>query len=149
MVPDTNSTVDIDSYGVGGVGGSEAFIFRFLAPPFQGEEETTVTLFYDVSNDSTFGALAPPWPQRFRPDFAFGVTGSNGALTKEFYWRYTGSAWNKKKGADIPELEVALSGEYLEGAYRDYLPDLSRGPYGDDRVWTDVDMESWGEIKAQ
>ncbi|MCY3737649.1 MAG: hypothetical protein OXG13_14675 [Gemmatimonadaceae bacterium] len=185
VVPDTNSTVDLDSYGIGGFGGSGAFIFRFLAPPFQGSDTTTVQLFYDVSNDSAFGALVPPWPDWFRADYAFGVSGSNGALTQEFYWSWTGSAWEKKEGADIPELEVALSGEYLEGAfpvsnvgwppsppmvdaetgweyarlwwavqvskgeYRDYLPDLSRGPYGDDRIWTDVDLQSWGEIKTR
>ena len=56
-----------------------------------------------------------PWSD-FRPDYVVGVTGSNDALTKEFYWRYTGSAWDKKEGADIPELDVAFSSRYLEGA---------------------------------
>lgn len=36
-----------------------------------------------------------------------------------------------------------------KGEYRDYLPDLGRGPYGDARIWTDVDLQSWGKIKTQ
>ena len=127
VVPDTNSTVDIRGFEFCGScpfhlnGISEApdtlfaFFLRFLAPPFQDAEETTVELFFDVSVGATYGAPQPSWTD-FRPDYVFGVTGKDGALTKEFYWRHTGSEWVKKEGADIAELEVALSGKYLEGA---------------------------------
>ena len=72
-------------------------------------------LFIDVSQDTTYGPAQPPW-SLFRPDYVVGVTGSNGALTEEFYWRYTNNGRVKKEGADLPELEVALSGHWLEGA---------------------------------
>ncbi len=127
VIPVTNSTVDLRGFEFCGScpfhlnGINEApdtlfaFLFDFLAPPFNGSEETTVELFFDTSVAATYGAPQPPWSE-FRPDYVFGVTGKNGALTKEFYWRHTGSEWVKKEGADIAELEVALSGEYLEGA---------------------------------
>lgn len=140
VVPDTNSTVDISSftYGYGSFWSDGfdappenlfAFLISFLAPPFQGSEETTVELFFDVSMDRTFGELTPPWgvpPQlagelvgaewEFRPDYVIGVTGSNGALTTEFRRRYVDSQWVTTSGADIAEVTVALSGRWLEGA---------------------------------
>ena len=61
-----------------------------------------------------------------------GVTGSNGVLTKEFYWRYTGTGWDKKEGADIPEVDIAFGTRYLEGAmYWKLLdvPDTDRSHY--------------------
>ena len=173
VIPDTNSTVDIRQYGYGygkyGPRGDNApprrelwaFIFKFLAPPFQGSEPTTVELFFDVSAasaDPTFGDPTPPW-REFRPEYRIAVTGQNGRLTTESYRRYTGGQWGTPtEGADIPEVEVALSGLYLEGAilwsalgspnpdpmepwifswavqvskgtYRDYLPDETSTPY--------------------
>ena len=130
VTPDTNSTVDIVAYeyGYGKYGpiGDNAppqrelfaFIFEFLAPPFQGSDPTTVDLFFDVSPDTTFGDRTSPWePKGFRPDYRFTVTGQGGRLTRESYRRYTGGQWNAPtEGADITELEVALSGKFLEGA---------------------------------
>ena len=120
VVPNTNSSVDLLGYEFGGgpIFGADTlftFLFQFVAPPFQGEEETTVEIFFDMSESDSYGVEQGPWSD-FRPDYVVGVTGSNGALTKEFYWRYTGSAWDKKEGADISEVEVALSGGWLEGA---------------------------------
>ena len=127
VVPDTNSAVDLRGYEIGGgrifwPDGVEeepdtlcAFLFQFRAPLFQGTEETTVELFFDLSVSDTYGVEQGPWSD-FRPDYVVGVTGSNGALTKEFYWRYTGSAWDKKEGADIPELDVAFSGPIPGGS---------------------------------
>ena len=135
VVPDTNSTVDLRGYEIGGgrIFGADTlftFLFQFRAPPFQGTEETTVEIFVDLSVSDTYGVEQGPWSD-FRPDYVIGVTGSNGALTKEFYWRYTGSAWDKKEGADIPELDVAFATRYLEGALdwkRLDIPDTDR-PY--------------------
>ena len=145
VVPDTNSTVDVINYRwfpfmlyfegdttIIATDTLTVFFAKFLAAPFQGSEETTVELFFDVSQDTTYGAPQPPW-SNFRPDYVIGVSGSNGALTKKFYWRHTGSGWEKKEGADIPELKVALSPSgqyrYLEGAipWRGFLdiPDVS------------------------
>ena len=120
VVPDTNRAVDLRGYEFGGgrIFGADTlftFLFQFLAPPFQGAEETTVEIFVDLSESDTYGVEQGPWSD-FRPDYVVGVTGSNGALTKEFYWRYSGSGWDKKEGADIPELEVAFATRYLEGA---------------------------------
>ena len=130
VVPDTNRTVDLRGYEFGGGGRvfnvSDTlftFLFQFRAPLFQGTEETTVEIFFDMSQSDTYGVEQGPW-RDFRPDYVVGVTGSNGALTKEFYWRYTGSAWDKKEGADIPEVEVAFSGRYLEGAWDWKLLDI-------------------------
>ena len=135
VVPDTNSAVDLRGYEIGGgriFGGDTlfTFLFQFRAPLFQGTEETTVEIFVDLSESDTYGVEQGPWSD-FRPDYVIGVTGSNGALTKEFYWRYTGSAWDKKEGADIPELDVAFATRYLEGALdwkRLDIPDTDR-PY--------------------
>ena len=121
VIPDTNRAVDLRGYAFGAAGvfaGGDTlvtFLFQFLAPPFQGAEETTVEIFYDMSQSDTYGQAQGPWTD-FRPDYVIGVTGSNGALTKEFYWRYTGSGWNKKEGADIPEVDMAFATWYLEGA---------------------------------
>ncbi|MCY3762937.1 MAG: hypothetical protein OXH50_16950 [Gemmatimonadetes bacterium] len=83
--------------------------------PSRAREETTVEIFFDMSQSDTYGVEQGPWSD-FRPDYVVGVTGSNGALTKEFYWRWTGNAWDKKEGADIPEVEIAFATRYLEGA---------------------------------
>ena len=143
VVPDTNSTVDVIQYrhGWGNYRRYDpsrqrwmfAFILRFLAPPFQGAEETTVELFFDVSQDTTYGEVQPPW-KGFRPDYRVGVIGENGALTKEFYRRYAGGQWVNTEGMDIAELEIALSGQWLEGAiYADALGAPDRGrPEGQD-----------------
>lgn len=140
VVPDTNSTVDLRGYEFGGgrifrMNGVEAppdtlftFLFQFVGPLFQGPEETTVEIFVDLSVSDSYGVKQGPW-RDFRPDYVVGVTGSNGALTKEFYWRWTGSAWDKSEGADISELEVAFAGRYLEGALdwkRLDIPDTER-----------------------
>ena len=96
VVPDTNSTVDLLGYRFGAAGvyaGGDTlftFLFQFVAPSFQGAEETTVEIFFDMSHSDSYGVAQGPWSD-FRPDYVIGVTGSNGALTKEFYWRYTGS----------------------------------------------------------
>ena len=128
VTPDTNSTVDIRKYGFGwGEFGDHkgvmaplprelfAFILKFLAPPFQGSDPTTVELFFDASIDPAFGDLTLPWKE-FRPDFRIGVTGQDGELTAEFYRRYVGGQWETTTGADITEVELALSGRWLEGA---------------------------------
>ena len=132
VVPDTNDAVDVINYSFypGGIfrwgpisGGTDTlftFLIKFLAAPFQDAEETTVELFFDVSQDTTYGAPQPPW-SNFRPDYVVGVSGSNGALTKEFYWRHSGSGWEKKKGADISELKVAL-GVYRHGWLEGAIP---------------------------
>ena len=155
VVPDTSSAVDLRGYEFGGAGrvfrlnGAEAppdtlftFLFQFRAPPFQGPEETTVEVFFDMSHSDTYGEAQGPW-RDFRPDYVVGVTGSNGALTKEFYWRWTGSAWDKKEGADIPEVDIAFATRYLEGAmYWQLLdvPDTDRshwelkGDYNSDKA---------------
>ena len=190
VVPDTNSTVDVDTftYGYGEYrrpGGRVddprdklfAFLISFLVPPFQGSEETTVELFFDVSRDRTFGELTPPWSD-FRPDYVIGVTGSNGALTTEFHRRYVGGQWETTSGADIGEVKVALSSDWLEGAitwpalgnpkasadpdkgqplhfavrttkgiYHDYVPNADWGIY--DHWLTVVAPQSWGSIKQR
>ena len=188
VVPDTNSTVDVDTftYGYGEYwsGGFDApsenlfaFLISFLAPPFQGSEETTVELFFDVSRDRTFGELTPPWSD-FRPDYVIGVTGSNGALTTEFHRRYVGGQWETTSGADISEVKVALSSDWLEGAitwpalgnpkvsadpdkgqplhfavrttqgiYHDYVPNADEGVF--DHWLTIVIPQSWGRIKQR
>ena len=148
VVPDTNSTADLRRYEFGGgrifrTRGDTlfTFLFQFVAPPFQGAEETTVEMFFDLSVSDSYGVAQWPW-RGFRPDYVVGVTGSNGALTKEFYWRYTGTGWEKREGADIPELDVAFSGRYLEGAL-DWklldIPDTDR-PY--------YELESYNSYKA-
>ena len=129
MVPDTNSTVDVIGFEFGSADVFNVsdtlftFLFAFEVPPFQGPEETTVEIFFDMSHSDTYGEAQGPW-RDFRPDYVVGVTGSNGALTKEFYWRWTGSAWDKKEGADILEVDIAFASirytsfelGYLEGA---------------------------------
>ncbi len=132
VVPDTNDAVDVINYsffpggifrrGVISEGPDTLFTFliKFVAAPFQDAEETTVELFFDVSQDTTYGAPQPPW-SNFRPDYVVGVSGSNGALTKEFYWRHSGSGWEKKKGADISELKVAV-GVYRHGWLEGAIP---------------------------
>ena len=135
VVPDTNSAVDLDGYEFGGgrIFGADTlftFLFQFRAPPFQGTEETTVEIFFDMSHSDSYGVEQGPW-RDFRPDYVLGVTGSNGVLTKEFYWRYTGTGWDKKEGADIPEVDIAFATRYLEGAWDWKLldvPDTDR-PY--------------------
>ena len=156
VVPDTNSTVDVIGYEFGGAGRvfnvSDTlftFIFGFGAPPFQGPEETTVEIFFDMSQSDTYGVAQGPW-RDFRPDYVVGVTGSNGALTKEFYWRWTGSAWDKKEGADIPEVDVAFASTrytnfelgYLEGAWDWKLLDIP------DTDRHHLEVESYNQLKA-
>ena len=133
VVPDTNSTVDLIGFSLrnatifrAGADTLVTFLFDFLAPPFQGTEETTVEIFYDMSESDTYGEAQGPW-RDFRPDYVVGVTGSNGALTKEFYWRWTGRAWDKKEGADIPEVDIAFATRYLEGAW-DWKRHPGHGP---------------------
>ena len=156
VIPDTNSTVDLIGYSFGRARVFNVsdtlftFLFQFLAPPFQGTEETTVEIFFDMSHSDTYGEAQGPW-RDFRPDYVVGVTGSNGALTKEFYWRWTGSAWDKKEGADIPEVDIAFASirytnfelGYLEGALdwkRLDVPDTERshwelkGDYNSDKA---------------
>ena len=123
VTPDTNSTVDVIGYSFEGWDplhppkpGYFLLLFEFWAPPFQGSVPTTVDLFFDVSPDTTFGDPTPPW-RLFRPDYRLTVTGQDGRLTSEAHRRYTGGRWQAPtEGADIPELEVALSGQWLEGA---------------------------------
>ena len=129
VVPDTSSTVDLLGYSFGDAsvytGGDTlfTFLFQFVTPPFQGPEETTVEIFFDMSESDSYGVAHGPW-RDFRPDYVIGVTGSNGVLTKEFYWRYTGTGWDKKEGADIPEVDIAFATRYLEGAWDWKLLDI-------------------------
>ena len=154
VVPDTNGTVDLLGFEFGGGGrmfrprGENAapdtlftFLFQFVAPPFQGTEETTVEIFFDMSQSDSYGVEQGPW-RDFRPDYVVGVTGSNGALTKEFYWRYTGTGWEKKEGADIPEVDIAFATRYLEGAWDWKLLDIP----DTDRHHSEVD--SYNQLKA-
>ena len=148
VVPDTNSTVDLRGYSLRGAtifrAGADTlvtFLFQFLAPPFQGTEETTVEIFFDMSESDSYGVPQEPWTD-FRPDYVIGVTGSNGVLTKEFYWRYTGTGWDKKEGADIPEVDIAFATRYLEGAWDWKLLDIP----DTDRHHLQVD--SYNQLKA-
>ena len=187
VVPDTSLAVDIRviGYGWGEYGPNDgqekrelfAFILRFLAPPFQGSEPTTMELFFDLSKDRTFGELTPPWPD-FRADYCIGVTGQDGGLTTEFHRRYVDSRWESTTGSDISELEIALSGRWLEGAipwsalgdpaapedpesylpfrfalkvsqgiFQDYMPNADRGVF--EHGLTIIDPHSWGRIKQR
>ena len=187
VVPDTSRAVDIRliGYGWGEYGPNDgrekrelfAFILRFMAPPFQGSEPTTMELFFDLSKDRTFGELTPPWPE-FRADYCVGVTGQDGRLTTEFHRRYVDGQWETTTGSDIAQLESALSGRWLEGAVPwaalgnpkapepedsdSYLPfrfavRVSKGIFHDympdGRVFehglTVVVPHSWGEIKQR
>ena len=148
VTPDTNSTVDLLSYEFGGAGRvfnvSDTlftFLFQFTAPPFQGAEETTVEIFFDMSQSDSYGVEQGPW-RDFRPDYVIGVTGSNGALTKEFYWRYTGTGWEKKEGADLPEVDIAFGTRYLEGAWDWKLLDIP------DTDRHHLQVESYNQLKA-
>lgn len=189
VVPDTNDTVDITRIGYGwgeygphdSDGGQRrelfAFILRFVAPPFQGSEPTTMELFFDLSMDRTFGELTPPWSD-FRADYCIGVTGEDGRLTTEFHRRYVDSRWETTTGSDIAQLEIALSGRWLEGAipwsalgdpaapedpdsylpfrfavrvskgtFHDYMPKADRGVF--EHGLTIIDPQSWGRIKQR
>lgn len=123
VAPDSNDTIDIIAYayGVGSFerdGGDEqlfAFIFRFLEAPFQGPTRTSLELFFDVSADTTHGEAQPPWVG-FLPEYRIEIAGQDGRLTKEIHRRLVGGEWSVKEGEDIPEVEAALSGEWLEGA---------------------------------
>ena len=125
VVPDTNSSIDIITYGYGlgsfrrdDANGTEklfAFIFRFLEDPFQDSAQTSVELFFDVSADSTLGEATPPWVG-FLPDHRIEIVGRNGGLTKEVYRRLVGDQWVVTEADDLDEVEVALSGQWLEGA---------------------------------
>ena len=119
VAPDSNSTIDIITYGYG-LGTFEdqalfAFIFRFLEAPFQGSTRTSVELFFDVSADTTLGEAQPPWVH-FLPEYRIEIAGRDGGLTKEIHRRLDGDQWVVTEGEDIPEVEVALSGQWLEGA---------------------------------
>ena len=123
VAPDSNSSIDIGTYGhkrsphYGQKGrvGTFSFIFKFLEPPFQDSTQTSVELFFDVSADSTFGEATPPWIN-FLPDYRIEIVGQNGRLTKEVYRRWVGDQWVVVEGEDLSEVEVALSGQWLEGA---------------------------------
>ena len=121
VIPDTNSAVDIGNYGFGTAefpkhgGELTVFILRFWAPPFQGPEETRVEWFFDTLSDTSHGEIKAPW-KMFRPDYRVAIVGKNGAITKEVYGRYVDGRWVFKEGADIAELESAVSGQYVEGA---------------------------------
>ena len=146
VVPDTNSSIDIITYGYGlgsfrrdETNGTEmlfAFIFRFLEDPFQDSAQTSVELFFDVSADSTLGEATPPWVG-FLPDYRIEIAGRDGELTKELYRRLVGDQWVVSEGEDLAEVEVALSGQWLEGAVPwaalgnpgDALEDEERGYY--------------------
>ncbi len=136
VTPDTNSSIDIIAYGYGlgsfrrdDANGTEnlfAFIFRFLEAPFQDSARTSVELFFDVSADSTLGEETSPWVG-FLPDYRIEIVGNNGGLTGETYRRLSGDRWIVSAGEDLPEVEVALSGQWLEGA----VPWAALGSPGD------------------
>ena len=117
VAPDSNNSIDIRKYGFGtGYYVPQfSFIFKFLEPPFQASTQTSVELFFDVSSDSTFGEATPPWIN-FLPDYRIEIVGQNGRLTKEVYSRWVGDHWVVAEGEDLSEVEVALSGQWLEGA---------------------------------
>lgn len=123
VAPDSNGSIDIITYAYG-TGSFErggeveqlfAFIFRFLEPPFQGDTRTSVELFFDVSADSTLGEAQPPWVD-FLPEYRIEIAGQGGRPTREIHRRLVGGEWTVTEGGDIPEVEAALSGEWLEGA---------------------------------
>ena len=127
VAPDSNSSIDIITYAYGlgsfrreGAGGMEdrelfAFIFRFLQAPFQDSTRTSVELFFDVSADSTHGEATPPWVD-FLPDYRIEIFGRNGGIAREVYRRLVGGRWVVSGGEDLAEVEVALAGQWLEGA---------------------------------
>ena len=136
VVPDSNSSIDIITYGYG-LGSFRrdeatereklfAFIFRFLEAPFQDSTPTSVELFFDVSADSTAGEETPPWVD-FLPDFRIEIVGKDGGLTGEIHRRLDGDQWIVTEGEDLSEVEAALSGEWLEGA----VPLAALGSPGD------------------
>ena len=128
VAPDANDSIDITTYGfdIGGyliwkdVNGRKvhelpfSFIFKFAEPPFQDSLQTSVELFFDVAADTTFGEATPPWVD-FLPDYRIEIVGQNGRLTKEVYRRWVGDQWVVTEGEDLSEVEVALSGQWLEG----------------------------------
>lgn len=123
VAPDSNSSIDITQfdyitlsphYGHKGRHGKFSFIFQFLAPPFQDSTQTSVELFFDVSADSTFGEATPPWIN-FLPDYRLEIVGQNGHLTKEVYSRWVEDQWVVTEGEGLSEVEVVLSGQWLEG----------------------------------
>ena len=139
VAPDSNNSIDIREYGVeyggpfsrDGANGKElhklfSFIFKFFEPPFRDSIQTSVELFFDVSADSTFGEATPPWVN-FLPDYRIEIVGQNGRLTKEVYRRWGGDQWVVTEGEDLSEVEVALSGQWLEGA----IPWAALGNPGD------------------
>ena len=72
-------------------------------------------LFFDVSADSALGEAQPPWVD-FLPEYRIEIAGQDGQPTREIHRRLVGGEWAVTEGEDIPEVEVALSGEWLEGA---------------------------------
>ncbi len=127
VAPDSNSSIDIITYAYGlgsfrreGAEGMEdrelfTFIFRFLQAPFQDSTRTSVELFFDVSADSTHGEATPPWVD-FLADYRIEIVGRDGGITKEIYRRLAGDGWVVSAGENLAEVEVALAGQWLEGA---------------------------------
>lgn len=119
VAPDSNNTIDVITYAYGHGSFGErrlfTFIFRFLEAPFQGSSDTSVQLFFDVSADTTQGEAQPPWVA-FLPEYQIEIVGRDGSLTTEIHRRLAGDEWVVTEGDDIAEVEVALSGEWLEGA---------------------------------
>ena len=130
VVPDTNSAVDLGGFSFCGgclfypneIAVVEdapdtlfAFLFTFIAPPFRGPEETTVEIFFDVSHSDSYGEAQGPWVD-FRPDYVVGGHRQQRRPDQGVLLALHRQRVDKKEGADIPELDVALGGRWLEGA---------------------------------
>ncbi len=71
-----------------------------MAPPFQGPEETTVEIFFDMSHSDPYGEAQGPW-RDFRP-------GLEGAM----YWKLP----------DIPDTDRLEAVRVSKGVFRHYVP---------------------------
>ena len=134
VVPDSNNSIDIISYAafedhsgkIKREGREFYFLIEFLEPPYQGTEATSVELFFDVSADTTIGEATPPWVN-FLPDYRIEIIGRNGSISKEIHHRLAGNRWISTEGEDLPEVEAAQAGQWLEGA----IPWAALGNPGD------------------
>ena len=123
VVPDSNNSIDIISYAavedysgkIKREGREFYFLIEFLEPPFQGSQATSVELLFDVSADTTVGESTPPWVN-FLPDYRIEIMGQNGGIEREIHRRFAGDRWISMEGEDLPEVEAAQAGQWLEGA---------------------------------
>ena len=185
VVPDTNSTVDLVGYEFGGAGRifnvSDTlftFLFQFVAPPFQGPEETTVEIFFDMSESDTYGEAQGPW-RDFRPDYVIGATGSKGPSPRSSTGAGRAARGTRRKGPTFPRwtspsrpdtwkepgtgsgipdtdrhhLEVESYNQLKavrvsKGEFRDYVPNDDYA-LGGQILPSAVESDTWGGIKSR